>query len=411
MTVPVLLTMLISVHAQGSGIRYNGIDVSKYEGQIDWSKVKNSGIQFAMIRTGYGGDVEDWDSQTDAYFESNYKGATNEGIKVGVYHYSYATNVSMAEDEANFCLHILNGRHLDYPVAYDVEDPSQYGLSADTMAQIVQTFCSRIQQAGYKAVVYSYATFYDSKLTGPLVSQYDTWIANYTRDSAPHFNRNYTMWQYTSSGSVPGISGACDLDYSYVDYSGSGGNTNSSENSSSSTVSLDPLTFLCDTSSYTFGNNSTYVYKITTPDTCPPSAVSSNPAAVAVSSATPTADGFLFTLTNVGPGQATITTTAGDGRSVSFVAAGSISAQTTALQCDTSSYIFGSGSVYYYKVTTDASTPPTAVSSNASIVSVSYVKKIPDGYLYRIITAGAGTAIITTTASNGMSVSFPATRI
>ncbi len=401
--------MAVTAHAQENGVRFKGIDVSKYQGSVNWQEVKNSGVQFAMIRTGYGGDTEDWDSQTDPYFESNYAGATGAGIKVGVYHYSYATDVSMAEEEAEFCLHILKGRHLDYPVAYDVEDPKQSGLSADTMAQIVRAFCSRIEQAGYRAVVYSYVTFYNSKLTSPLVSQYDTWIANYTTDSAPHFSRSYTMWQYTSSGSVPGVSGACDLDYSYVDYSGGGGSTESSGSSSAPAESLDPMTFACDTSFYSFDSSSTYVYKITTPDTCPPTAVSSDPSAVAVSSAARTANGFLFTLTNVGPGEATITTTAGDGvRSVSFAAEGSSATRTTTLQCDTSSYTFGLNRVYFYKITTDAPVPPSAFSSDSSVVSVAYSGKVPGGYLYKITDLGTGTAVITTRAVNGMSVSFPA---
>lgn len=407
LTALIFLTMGKTVPAHAAEIRYSGIDVSKYEGSINWQKAKNSGVQFAMIRTGYGGDAEAWNVQTDPYFETNYAGATNVGLKVGVYHYSYATSVSMAEEEADFCLHILNGRHLDYPIAYDVEDPRQTNISAANMAQIVQAFCGRIQQAGYKAIVYSYVTFYNSRLTDPLVSQYDTWIANYTKDSAPRFSRSYTMWQYTSSGSVPGISGACDMDYSYVDYSDCGGTSNPSNSPAPSSVPLDAMMFQSDTSSYSFGGNSTYIYKITTADTCPPTAVSSNPSSVTVSPAKATTNGFLFVLTNVGLGQATITTTAGDGiRSVSFTAEGSNAAQATSLQSDTSAYTFGSSKAYYYKITTDASTPPSAASSDSSVAAVSYVQRVPGGYLYKITDTGTGTAVITTSSLNGMSVSF-----
>lgn len=409
-TILTFLTIGANINANAAESRYSGIDVSKYDGTINWQSVKNSGIQFAMIRTGYGGDVEDWNAQIDPYFEANYTGATNAGIKVGVYHYSYATSISMAENEANYCLHILNGRKLDYPVAYDVEDPKQSNISAQTMAQIVQTFCSKIEQAGYKTIVYSYVTFYNSKLISPLVSQYDTWIANYILGSAPHFNHSYTMWQYTSSGSVAGINGACDRDYSYVDYADCGGTSNASNSSGSNSSTLDAMTFQCDTPSYSFGNNGTYVYKITTADTCPPTAVSSDPSAVTVSSARATMNGFLFTLTNVGKGQATITTTAGDGiRSVSFVAEGNTSAQATILQCDTSSYVFGSNRVYYYKISTDAAIPPSARSSDPSIASVAFSQKISGGYLYKITDIGKGTAMITTTSLNGMRISFPVT--
>lgn len=382
-------------------VGYKGIDVSEHNGSINWTSVKNAGIDFAMIRTGYGGDPDAWTQQKDDEFESYYSGATAAGLKVGVYHYSYATNVTMASQEADFCISILNGRHIDYPVVYDVEDKSQWGLSTSTMKQIVDTFCSRMQQAGYKVAVYSYVTFYNNYLTS--CTGYDTWIANTGGVAAPNFSYPYTMWQYAQDY-VSGVSGACDLDYSYIDYSSS-----SSGSSGGSTSTMDPLTFSCDTSSYTFGSNSTYTYKITTPDTYPPTAVSSNPSAVTVSSAKATTNGFLFTMTNVGAGTATITTTAGDGRSVSFVATGTGTASASTLKCDTSSYTFGSNSVYSYKITTNASTPPTAVSSDSSVVSVAYAQKLSDGYLYQIKNVGSGTAVITTTAANGMSVSFPAT--
>ena len=374
-------------------VGYKGIDVSEHNGSVDWTAVKNAGFDFAMIRTGYGGDPDAW--AQDDYFESYYSGATAVGLKVGVYHYSYATNVTMASQEADFCISILNGRHIDYPVVYDVEDKCQFGLSTSTMKQIV---------AGYKVAVYSYVTFYNNYLTS--CTGYDTWIANTGGVTAPNFSYPYTMWQYAQNV-VPGVSGACDVDYSYVDYSNS--SSGGSGGGQTPTTPTDPLTFLCDTSSYTFGSNSTYTYKITTPDTLPPTAASSNTAAVTVSSARATANGFLFTLTNVGAGQATITTTAGDGRSVSFVATGTGTAPAATLQCDTSSYTFGSNKAYYYKITTNAAAAPTAASSDSSVVSVSYSQKLSDGYLYQIKNAGSGTAVITTTASSGMSVSFTAT--
>lgn len=294
--------------------RIQGIDVSKYQGQIDWNRVKSSGVQFAMIRTGYGGDTSAWNQQTDAYFESNYAGATGAGLKVGAYHYSYATNPTMAADEADFCLHILSGRHLDYPVAYDLEDRSQAGVSPDVMTQIVQTFCGKLRLAGYKPAVYSYVNFYNAKLTSPLVAQYDTWIANFVQDSAPRFGRAYTMWQYSSGGSVQGISGRCDMDYSYVDYTGTPSVVPSTP--------MDPMTFRCDTDSCALPSGGRYTYKITTADTIPPSAVSSNPSSVTVSGPTGISDGYLFTIYNVGPGEATVTTTAADGRTVSLQATG-----------------------------------------------------------------------------------------
>lgn len=394
--IALVLSFVVPAYA-ADGTVYNGIDVSSHNGTIDWTAVKNAGCNFAMIRDGYGGDLGYWDQQKDTQFEANYSGAVANGLKVGVYHYSYATNVTMASQEADECLYILNGRHLDYPVAFDIEDSCQYGLSSDTLGEMVQAFCSKIQQAGYKVVVYSFMNFYINHLNSPLVAQYDAWIARTGGATSPGVSP-CSMWQYAQNN-VSGVSGVCDVDYSYVDYAGQGGVTPPPSN-------LDPTAFQCDTSSYTFGSNSAYTYKITTADTFPPTASSSNNSAVTVSGARPTSGGFLFTLTNVGAGDAVITTTAGDGRSVSFTATGSAAA--ASLRCDTSAYTFGSNSTYCYKITTSSSTAPTATSSNNSAVTVSYAGQLSDGYLYRINNVGSGSAEITTTAANGASISFTA---
>ncbi len=204
-------------------------------------------------------------------------------------------------------------------------------------------------------------------------------------------------------GSVSGISGRCDMDYSYVDYA-------NGETGHGSGQPLDPLTFTSDTSSYSFGTNRTYTYHITTPDTYPPTATSSNPSAVTVSGPTPIYHGYSFTLTNVGAGDATITTTAGDGRSVSFTATGN--GKGSSLLCDTASYAFAPGRTSYtYKITTDATTAPTAVSSDTSVVTVAYLQKTTGGYLYKITNAGTGNATVTTTAADGSSASLPVTGI
>lgn len=420
-------------------VAYQGIDVSAHQGSINWTSVKNAGIDFAMIRTGYGSEA--WDQQTDAYFATNYANAKANGIKVGAYHYSYATNVSMASEEADLCLNILNGRQLDYPVAYDVEDKSQLGLSTETLGQMVQAFCSKIQAAGYKTVVYSYYNFYNAHLTSPLVTQYDTWIAHTGVDSTPF--RPYTMWQYGWK-TIPGISGSCDVDYSYYDYStGTGGkNTGGSGNTGTTTPSFPESSeqiFTSDTTgTYTFGTNKDYYYKITTNDTMTPSAASSNPSAVSVSYDRRLADGFQFKITNNGSGQAVITTTAANGTKTSFTAVGSGGTVTTpptntqpdsgsgsgdsgapvtpggdgsaaSLKCDTTQpYSFGPSGSYIYKVYSTDSAQPKAVSSNPSAVAVSFYQKASDGYLFRITNVGSGTAVITTTAANGATASFTA---
>jgi GH25 family lysozyme M1 (1,4-beta-N-acetylmuramidase) len=398
-------------------VAQKGIDISEHQTSVDWSAVKGAGYDFAMIRTGYGG--EDWANQTDKNFETFYGGATAAGLRVGVYHYSYATSVAMADQEANMCLSILNGRSLDLPVAFDVEDKSQWGVSSDTLGAIVQTFCSKVQAAGYKTVVYSYPTFYNSHLTSSLVSQYDTWIASTGGVSKPSFDGSFTMWQYGQT-LVPGVQGSqnnmCDVDYCYSDYSGTAGSGINQPSTPS-----DPNQFQSDTNgTYTFGTNSTYYYKIITSDTMIPSVTSSNPSAVAASYSKKLSDGFLFRITSVGQGQATITTTAADGRSTSFtaVSSGSVTVPPSSqsdtpsgsLSCDTTHpYTFGSNSTYVYKVTTGDTSAPKAVSSNPSAVSVAYLQQVSGGYLYRISNVGKGTATITTTSAGGSYVAFQAT--
>ena len=177
-----------------------------------------------------------------------------------------------------------------------------------------------------------------------------------------------------------------------------------------SIVSKPPLA--CDTTSpYTFGSNSTYYYKVFTNSATRPTATSSNPSVVSVTFGKKVSDGYIFQINNVGTGTAVITTTAADGSSVSFQATGTKSTSTSSpLKCDTTApYTFGSNSSYYYKVFTTSATQPTATSSNPSAVSVTFGKKVSDGYIFQINNVGTGTAVITTTTADGSSVSFQAT--
>ncbi len=201
-------------------VALKGIDVSSYQGSISWSDVKASGIGFAILRDGYGD--EDPENQTDSMFATNYDGAVAAGIKVGVYHVSYALNTDDAVKEANLCLSILNGRHLDYPVFLDVEpDPNnktgQASLTNDQLSAIAAAFCGAIQNAGYQAGVYSTDDILSNRLTGSALNAYSKWVAN--PDAAkPAYKGGYTLWQYSQSGAVAGIAGAVDQDNSYRDY-------------------------------------------------------------------------------------------------------------------------------------------------------------------------------------------------
>ncbi len=215
------LSLGVPAFAEETGPVYTlpltGVDVSEHRGAIDWNAVKSSGlVQFAIIRDGFG--KEDPVNQTDDQFEANYAGAVANGIKVGVYHYSYAVSAQEAVTEAQFCLSILKGRHLDYPVFYDIETAQQQAMTSDQITAIINAFCNTIAQAGYLTGIYSNANMYSKNLNTPALSSYDKWVAHYDV-GAPNYNGAFAIWQYNDAGSVTGISGAVDMDYAFKDYS------------------------------------------------------------------------------------------------------------------------------------------------------------------------------------------------
>lgn len=208
-----------------------GIDVSKWQGTIDWLKVKNSGVTFAILRIGYGR----YDNQKDSQFERNYEQARNNGISVGAYLYSYAKSVEQAREEADCVINWLNGRHLDLPVYYDIEDKSQNDLSKSVLTSMCEAFCEKIESAGYWAGVYSSKYFLTNKLNYSILEKkYTIWVAQFNTKNT--YTGKYDMWQYSSTGSVQGISGNVDLDYLYREL---GGSLSSSVNTNDQTVNAD----------------------------------------------------------------------------------------------------------------------------------------------------------------------------
>lgn len=183
-----------------------GIDVSKHNGNIDWAKVKKAGIEFAILRIGYGM----YENQKDAQFENNYKGATNNGIPVGVYLYSYAKSVAEAEREADVCLKWLANRKLQLPVYFDIEDKSQQNLGKSTLDAMCRAFCNKIEKAGYWAGIYANKYWSTSIISGAeLGKRYTYWVAQYANTCT--YNGDYAIWQYTSDGKVNGIGGRVDM--------------------------------------------------------------------------------------------------------------------------------------------------------------------------------------------------------
>jgi lysozyme len=190
-----------------------GIDVSHYQGDVDFTKVKASGICFAMLRAGYG--WENLGVQTDRKFIQNYRNAVKAGLPCGAYHYSYAKNTAEAKLEADFFLNIVKGCQLGYPVAFDLEDSSQMNLSRETLTDIVIAFCDKVEKAGYYVCLYSNPDWIKNRLDMERLKRFDLWFARYSDTPG---RDGIGMWQYSSSGKVNGISTAVDLDYAYRDY-------------------------------------------------------------------------------------------------------------------------------------------------------------------------------------------------
>lgn len=189
-----------------------GIDVSKWQRNIDFRKVKNDGIDFVIIRIGYG----KYESQKDLYFEKNYEEARKAGLPVGVYHYSYATSIEDAKLEAACVLCWLNKRKLDLPVYFDIEDKCQSKLSKKLLTDICKAFCNRIEAAGYWAGIYANKHWSNNLINGTeLGKRYTYWVAQYNNKCT--YNGPYDMWQYSSSGKVDGINGNVDMNYMYRD--------------------------------------------------------------------------------------------------------------------------------------------------------------------------------------------------
>lgn len=193
-------------------MEFRGIDVSKWQGNIDWKKVKASGVDFAILRAGYGSAV----SQKDVTFEDNYKNAKAVGMPVGAYHYSYAKDVAGAKREAQTFLEWVKGKQFEYPVVFDIEESSVFNLGKNTVSEIIKAFCSTVENAGYYVSVYTNKNWLDNVVSDEVKSKYDTWLAQWA--SAPSYEGPYGMWQYTSSGTVDGISGRVDMDIAYKNY-------------------------------------------------------------------------------------------------------------------------------------------------------------------------------------------------
>lgn len=191
----------------------SGIDVSQWQGVIDWAKVKASGVQFALIRAGYG-DTLSYPSQIDTQYERNYAELKAKGVPVGVYFYSYALNAEQAKREAQSCLALLKGKKFEYPIYYDVEEYSIF--KSGKTGEICKAFISELEAAGYWVGIYTYRSamgYFPSDIKDKKAMA----IAEY--GGKLNYNGQYGIWQNSSTWrGVNGISGNVDHDYCYVDY-------------------------------------------------------------------------------------------------------------------------------------------------------------------------------------------------
>ena len=190
----------------------SGIDVSQWQGTIDWVKVKPQ-IDFALLRAGYG-DTLSYPNQIDTQFSRNYSECKRLGIPVGVYFYSYATTVDMAKREAQSTIALLKGKQFEYPIYYDVEEMSIFNTGKTN--EIIQAYCTEMEKAGYWAGIYIYRSAAQSYLNSTTRKRYAMAIAEY--GPKLNYSDQYGIWQNSSTMRYNGINGNVDHDYCYVDY-------------------------------------------------------------------------------------------------------------------------------------------------------------------------------------------------
>ena len=202
---------------------FNGIDVSVYQGTIDWTKVSESGIDFAMIRAGYRGYGDKGSLVEDTMFAKNALGAKINKIDIGVYFYSQAINIEEAKEEAKFVVSLIKKYGIDvkYPIAIDTElSPMGTGradnISKEKRTEVVKAFCETIKQLGYKPMIYANKYWLYDNLNVQQISRYDIWLAHYIEST--DYKYQYMMWQYTNTGKVDGITGNVDKNYCYKKY-------------------------------------------------------------------------------------------------------------------------------------------------------------------------------------------------
>lgn len=207
-----------------------GIDISEWQGNLsldDFKKIKDSGIEFVIIRCGYTTYGKSKLKYVDDYFENNYNLCKEVGLPVGTYYYSCATTIDEATEEAEFVLKLIKDKKFEYPIVIDTEDnhdinnskyasTSQASIGKTKLTPIISQFCDVLEKNNYYAAIYASTSWFRERLILSDLVLYDKWIAQWS--TSVNFEAKYGIWQYTSTGKVNGISGNVDLDYSYKNY-------------------------------------------------------------------------------------------------------------------------------------------------------------------------------------------------
>jgi len=186
-----------------------GIDVSSYQGSVDWDKVKSSGVEFAMIRIGYGYN-SNWELVLDKYFKDNLEGAKRVGLKVGVYFYTYANTLEEIDSQVEFIIENLEGTSLELGIAMDFENWSsfrKYHINFYDLNKMYERWKELCNKAGYNSLLYG-SKYYLNNVWN--TDNEDIWLAHYTKST--NYDKDYVMWQFSNEGVVPGIDGYVDLD-------------------------------------------------------------------------------------------------------------------------------------------------------------------------------------------------------
>ena len=190
--------------------KYEGIDVSEYQGNVDYNKVKQSGKNFVIIRGGYGNNY------TDPYFEQNYRNAKAAGLNVGFYWYSYGESENSGISEAIKALSVIKDKKFEYPIYYNVEEPRSHNLGVTKVSNMINNFCTIMESNGFYCGIYASKSYFDTYFNNYVKERFTVWVVQYYDRCT--YGGNYKIWQYSCEGRVEGINEYVDLDVSYEDF-------------------------------------------------------------------------------------------------------------------------------------------------------------------------------------------------